>query len=374
VDNGIIYTGAVVNFIAPVIIDPNNGNNATYTWTTTNGTPVSGSGQQWQTKAPPTPTTGFGTTVTINQTGYCEDKRSLPGLRVDCQPPTGTLTAYADGKTVGDIYFNKAQNLKLYAIYNGTEAATSYTWDIGGQYVETTTVTSLTVDASDQRIKNLTAPGTYILTVSAKKGDCTLQTVTYNIFVSDCPYTGSDLLIDATYRCEEINTGSDPYYKAYISIKTGTGETQIYPIVQLPDNLGGRRWWFAKNSTLGNPQGSPKEYYPYGIATNACPSSLNWYIPTQDEWNYLFIATGASTNFGESLRSTTFGTGTDIYGFSAINTHYYSNGTNKSGDDGTFAWTSATDKSIRIQTTAAPQNDFSISSGGMATVRCIHQL
>ncbi|MDR2358905.1 MAG: hypothetical protein LBD87_03770, partial [Prevotellaceae bacterium] len=239
-----IYTGAEVIFTAPVITDPNNGANATYAWLATTGT--SGTGRQWTILAPATPTTGFGASVTIAQNGYCQDIRSLPGLSVNCQPYSGTLTAYADAKTVGDIYFNKASNLILHAIYNGTVTATSYTWNIGGQYERTETTANHTIDATATEIQNLTAPGTYTLTVTAKSDACVLQTVSYNIFVSYCPYTGSDLLVDATHECKEITASSSTYYQAYIKESGG----QTYRIVRLPPT-NTNLWWFAENSKLG---------------------------------------------------------------------------------------------------------------------------
>ena len=366
-----IYTGADVIFAAPVITDPDNGANATYTWKASgdNGLNISGSGSglQWTTNAPATPTAGFGATVTINQTGYCEDTRSLPGLSVNCQQQSGVLTAYADGKSTGDIYFNKQQNLTLYATYNGTETADSYTWNIGGQYEKTTSVANHTIDVSEQSIKNLTPASTpYTLTVKAIKGSCTLQTVTYDIFIIDCPYIGNDLLIDATHSCAPISTSQAPY-QAYIKV----GE-QIYRIVRLPDNNSSFHWWFAENSRMGTSTYDKDgiKYYAYSLASNACPSTNGWSVPTQAQWSDLFTAIGASGNYGVDLRSPEFGSGSNGYGFSATNTSYYNNGGSFSGDNGAFAWTSTSDKSIRIQSTAAPSNDFTMSSG-YAPVRCI---
>jgi uncharacterized protein (TIGR02145 family) len=366
-----IYTGASVIFTAPVIGDPNNGANATYTWQATGdglNNSDAGTGLQWTTSAPATPTAAFGATVTITQPGYCPDARSLPGLSVNCQPPAGVLTANVQGKVSGDIYFNKAQDLLLVANYNGgTAPADSYTWNIGGQYERTTAVNNHTIQSSDAQISAL-SPGTYTLTVKAVKGACTLQTVSYNIFVVDCPYSGADLLIDATHECKEITTGNTAYYQAYI-----TAGAQNYRIVRLPttEPSSGYNWWFAENSKLGTStqvQDGVAYYIQNNATSSACPSG--WTIPSSSQWTGLFNATGTSSD-GTALCS--YGSGTDLWGFSATNTHYY-NASNafQTGEEGAYMWSSTTNGYARIWVGNSPAQATDTGKY-ILPVRCIHQ-
>jgi uncharacterized protein (TIGR02145 family) len=356
-----IYTGAEVIFTAPVISNPDNGANATYTWLAT--TSSTGTGRQWTTPAPATPTNGFGAAVTIKQTGYCTDTRSLPGLSVNCQPESGVLTANVEGKSIGDIYFNKAQDLKLWANYNGTAGAESYTWNIGGQYEQTTNVANHTIQANDPTISALST-GTYTLTVKAMKGACTLQTVSYNIYIIDCPYTGSDLLIDADHECKEITTSSSTYYQAHIS-----AGTQTYRIVRLPPTST-NLWWFAENSKLGNRthEENGVYYYVQINASGACPSE--WGVPTSSQWSAMISGVGATASDGKVLcNSTDFTTGTDLWGFSATNTHYY-NGSSMDNSEGAFIWASDTNTGVEIRPGKAATTT---SSSYGYTVRCIRQ-
>ncbi|MDR3132761.1 MAG: hypothetical protein LBU42_01895 [Prevotellaceae bacterium] len=358
-----IYTGADVIFTAPVITDPNNGANATYTWLASDGVNVTGTGtgQQWTTKAPATPTAGFGTTVAINQAGYCEDERSLPGLSVNCLPQTGNLSV-AEMSKPGKIYFNKNKNISLEATYNGgSETPDYYIWNIGGQYSSTGTAQHI-IPASSV---TTTPAGTYSLTVTVMKGTCPLKTVTEDIIIVDCPYTGSDLLIDADHHCRIMGTSST-YYEAYI-----TAGAQTYRIVRLPNTYPSSTyyWWFAENSKLGTKTYESSDgsvyYYLHSNASGACPTG--WSIPSNDVWSGMIAATGTSSSAG-ALCSTSY-SGTDEWGFSATNTSFRKNDTTV-GDAGAFIWSTGTNPYMRIQNSGNPSlsNDTNVYA---ATVRCV---
>ncbi|MDR0581753.1 MAG: hypothetical protein LBG31_02200, partial [Prevotellaceae bacterium] len=252
---------------------------------------------------------------------------------------------------------------------NGGTAPDSYTWSIGGLYERTTTAANHTIAETD--VSQISA-GTYTLTVKAIKGSCTLQTVSYNIFIIDCPYTGTDLLIDATHECKEITTGSSTYYQAYIK-ETGTGVGQIYRIVRLPP-ANSNLWWFAENSKLGTKahEANGVYYYIQGNASGACPAG--WSVPTSTQWSDMISGVGASGSDGKVLCSTTFtnggSTGTDLWGFSATNTHYYS-GSSLDSSNGAFIWASDSNSGAEIRPDKA--GSASASTGYGYTVRCVRQ-
>jgi uncharacterized protein (TIGR02145 family) len=54
-----------------------------------------------------------------------------------------------------------------------------------------------------------------------------------------CPYSGSDLIMDATHICQQRATG-DKNWEAWIK---DTRDSELYRIVLMPDN----KWWLAQN-------------------------------------------------------------------------------------------------------------------------------
>jgi uncharacterized protein (TIGR02145 family) len=57
-----------------------------------------------------------------------------------------------------------------------------------------------------------------------------------------CPYTGSDLYMDATHLCQQRTSGAKNW-EAWIK---DTRDTELYRIVLMPDN----NWWLAQNVKL----------------------------------------------------------------------------------------------------------------------------
>ena len=60
--------------------------------------------------------------------------------------------------------------------------------------------------------------------------------------------------------------------------------------------------------------------YTWNAAKTACPSG--WHLPTETEWNTLFIAVGGQSTAGKMLKSTSGWNGTDAYAFSALPAGY----------------------------------------------------
>jgi uncharacterized protein (TIGR02145 family) len=278
------------------------------------------------------------------------------------------LTANVEGKSIGDIYFNKIQDLKLFAHYSGNGVPTpdSYRWNIGGQYDASGSYSHTILSTS---IAN-TPAGDYTLTVTAMNGSCPLQTVSYTVHIIDCPYTGDDLLLDASHTCGVAHApqpSSSTYYQAYI-----TASAQTYRIVQI-NNL----WWFAENSKSGTAafsNGGINYYKETNARSGACPT--NWTLPASGQWSSMISATGATNNYGEALRSTTFGGGTDLYGFSAIATGYYDNTSQSASAAQAYFWLSDSGGSklfARIYSNTNNPDNGSTSDDNAYPVRCVRQ-
>ena len=76
-----------------------------------------------------------------------------------------------------------------------------------------------------------------------------------------CPYTGSDLYMDATHRCRERQSGAYNW-EAYIK---DVRDNQIYRIVQMPTGT----WWMAEDLMWdGRPNSSATGYTVRGVARN----------------------------------------------------------------------------------------------------------
>jgi uncharacterized protein (TIGR02145 family) len=145
-----------------------------------------------------------------------------------------------------------------------------------------------------------------------------------------CPYTGSDLYMDATHLCQQRTSGAKNW-EAYIK---DTRDSKLYRIVYMPDN----KWWLAQNLDYrsGNYKcGINQTAYcdKYGIMlhltdvipTNICPNG--WTLPTMSQMQAI-ASTEAQVR---QLRSTTtwlgsstsYGSpGTDYYGFTILATGY----------------------------------------------------
>jgi uncharacterized protein (TIGR02145 family) len=147
-----------------------------------------------------------------------------------------------------------------------------------------------------------------------------------------CPYTGSDLIMDATHRCTQRQSGA-MNWEAWIK---DTRDSKFYRIVYMPDN----KWWLAQNldyrngsyrcandnSANCNKYGIMINMYAAVSPTTLCPSG--WRLPTTAEWKN--IAPDASEI--NRLRSTTTWLGSstsssyrgiDYYGFSILATGFH---------------------------------------------------
>jgi hypothetical protein len=92
-----------------------------------------------------------------------------------------------------------------------------------------------------------------------------------------CPYTGSDLIMDATHLCQQRTSGAKNW-EAYIK---DSRDNQIYRITQFSDGS----WWFADDlaiavKSVGTCSG--KRYY-VGNDKPSCPTA--WRLPTFSEFD-----------------------------------------------------------------------------------------
>jgi hypothetical protein len=97
----------------------------------------------------------------------------------------------------------------------------------------------------------------------------------YKLTVITCPYTGSDLYIDATHLCQQRTSGAKNW-EAYIK---DSRDNQIYRITQFSDNT----WWFADDLAIAGKSVATcngKKYYD-GANQPSCPSG--WNIPNRDQ-------------------------------------------------------------------------------------------
>jgi uncharacterized protein (TIGR02145 family) len=134
-----------------------------------------------------------------------------------------------------------------------------------------------------------------------------------------CPYTGSDLYMDATHLCQQRTSGAQNW-EAWIK---DTRDNEYYRIVYMPDD----KWWLAQNVKLASYGGSEvgaaisgctKDECGRGYTRNetiaawggtsgvgenkqgVCPSG--WILPTYVQYQNLFKAINSNINF------TAFGT------------------------------------------------------------------
>jgi uncharacterized protein (TIGR02145 family) len=138
-----------------------------------------------------------------------------------------------------------------------------------------------------------------------------------------CPYTGSDLLIDATHPCK-IRTSGAQKWEAWIK---DARDDNKYRIVLMPD----QKWYMAQNlnyrdvtyGCYGDNSSNCNEangvWYPYASVTaSLCPTG--WRVPTVAEWSS-FISVHSLTN--EDVKSTTR-SGNDTYGLTCLTVGYWS--------------------------------------------------
>ena len=135
-----------------------------------------------------------------------------------------------------------------------------------------------------------------------------------------CPYTGSDLYMDATHLCQQRTNGAKNW-EAWIK---DTRDNELYRIVFMPDD----KWWLAQNVKLASYGGSAVgtaisgctkdecgRAYTYAQAYGAwggtsestgnvqgvCPGG--WLLPTSSNATALFNSIGNETTIASRLRA-----------------------------------------------------------------------
>jgi uncharacterized protein (TIGR02145 family) len=134
--------------------------------------------------------------------------------------------------------------------------------------------------------KLIAANGTTTQTVNGKTIATTALTLT-PVTITDatgypglwCPYTGSDLLMDATHRCRQRQSGAYNW-EAWIK---DTRDSELYRIVYMPDN----KWWLAQNVKYKN-----VGYAISDCTVEECGKSYTW------EQVYASYAGGSSGSTG----------------------------------------------------------------------------
>ncbi|MDR3134286.1 MAG: hypothetical protein LBU42_09780 [Prevotellaceae bacterium] len=126
-----------------------------------------------------------------------------------------------------------------------------------------------------------------------------------------CPYTGSDLYMDATHLCQQ-RTGGAQNWEAWIK---DTRDNELYRIVLIPDD----NWWTAEEirydasatqQSYKCPTGGMRTIYNKP-ADHACPA--NWILPSFAEWSNLHTI---ATNVQLSNANTVCGVGENWFGIS----------------------------------------------------------
>ena len=144
-----------------------------------------------------------------------------------------------------------------------------------------------------------------------------------------CPYTGSDLYMDATHLCQQRASGAKNW-EAYIK---DSRDSRLYRIVLMPD----QKWYMAQNlnyrgvtyycydnnSSNCNETNGVWYYNNPPVTSSLCPSG--WILPSCQNWNNLISGFGMTN---ADVKSTTC-SGVDTYGLTAMCLGIY-NGNNNS--------------------------------------------
>ncbi len=210
---------------------------------------------------------------------------------------------------------------------SGGGGTISYQWYKDGVAISGATAANYTPPAS-----MTAALGTYTYTRRAKDNTCnttlTQSTGSWVLKVT-CPYTGSDLLMDATHVCQQRASGAKNW-EAWIK---DARDNELYRIVRMPDN----KWWLAQNvkyaATGSAVSGCTKDecgraYTPTqmngawggssGWGSNIqgiCPSG--WVVPILSDWDNFITAIGSTK--AERIRpyNSTCSPKSDYYGWAS---------------------------------------------------------
>ena len=171
-------------------------------------------------------------------------------------------------------------------------------------------------------------PAQTLTTKTIPKGNLTVNSSTTFTDATDCPgigslycpYTESDLYMDATHLCQQRTSGAKNW-EAWIK---DARDSKLYRIVYMPDN----KWWLAQNvklasynsSTIGAAiSGCDEEqcgrsytwaqvygnyggtYGSSGNVQGICPSG--WLLPDRTTFSTLGSSIGAAATICSSLRS-----------------------------------------------------------------------
>jgi uncharacterized protein (TIGR02145 family) len=126
-----------------------------------------------------------------------------------------------------------------------------------------------------------------------------------------CPYTGSDLFIDATHLCRQRPSGAQNW-EAWIK---DARDNELYRIVLMPDN----KWWLAQNLKYAAKgvlfqscgKDSCGRFYTYTEVFNGnyainqqtiCPSG--WVLPSNTQWSTMATSISSTlTTAWQDMRS-----------------------------------------------------------------------
>jgi hypothetical protein len=115
----------------------------------------------------------------------------------------------------------------------------------------------------------------------------------YKLTVITCPYTGSDLYMDATHLCQQRTSGAKNW-EAYIK---DSRDGLIYRITQFSNNS----WWFAEDFRRNINVMTTCDGRNYYSITNypTCPSS--WALPTLEQGRARWGSRPDNDNYGGNI-------------------------------------------------------------------------
>ncbi|MDR3133141.1 MAG: hypothetical protein LBU42_03870 [Prevotellaceae bacterium] len=114
---------------------------------------------------------------------------------------------------------------------------------------------------------SLTVPGTTIVASAVTFTPATITDATGYPGLW-CPYTGTDLYMDATHRCLQRQSGAGNW-EAWIK---DSRDNELYRIVKMPDN----KWWLAQNVKLASYNGSTVGAAISGCTKEECGRAYTW--------------------------------------------------------------------------------------------------